>query len=172
MLKELKLGRVVVFVDSANIFYSEKALGWKISYEKLKKYFDGECISSKVFFYAAIDEANIDQQRFIGKVRSAGLTVITKPVKRIRGSSGSVRLKGNVDVELSMDILDKRDEYDTAVLMSGDSDFAPVVDKIKSLGKRIIIMSTNDRVSKELLDRGKYINIKKLRDVIELTDNP
>ena len=49
-------------------------------------------------------------------------------------------------------------------------DFAPVIDRIKSLGKRIIVMSVKGHISKELLDRAKYVNLKKLRNSIELKE--
>ena len=55
------------------------------------------------------------------------------------------------------------DKYDTAVLMSGDSDFVTPLDKIKQKGKRVIVMSTRGRVAKELLERAKYIDIRKLK---------
>jgi len=51
--------------------------------------------------------------------------------------------------------------------MSGDSDFAAVLDVVKKRGKRVIVMSTKGHISKELLNRAKYVNIKKLETVIK-----
>jgi len=69
-----------------------------------------------------------------------------------------------------MDMLDYIAEYDTAILLSGDSDFAPILDRIKSRGKRVIIMSVKGHISKELINRAKYVNLKKLRNQIELLE--
>jgi len=102
-------------------------------------------------------------------LRSNNFIVRTKPVKQIRIAGGIYQWKGDFDVELTMDMLDHVDQYDTAILMSGDSDFAPIVDRVKSLKKRVIVMSVKGHVSKELLERAKYINLKKLRGDIELT---
>ena len=102
-------------------------------------------------------------------LKRSGFVVRTKPVKKIRIAHGVYQWKGDFDVELTMDMLDGISSYDTAILMSGDSDFAPVIDRIKAQGKRVLVMSVKGHISKELLDRAKYINLKKLRKDIELT---
>jgi uncharacterized LabA/DUF88 family protein len=56
--------------------------------------------------------------------------------------------------------------FDTLVLMSGDGDFAALLDNVKEAGKRVIVMSTKGHVAKELLERAKYLNLKKLRGEI------
>lgn len=43
MIKQFIKGRVYVFIDAENVFYSQRTLGWRISYEKLMKYFKKEC---------------------------------------------------------------------------------------------------------------------------------
>ena len=170
MISQYIKGRTAVFIDAANIFYSQRTLKWRISYAKLKSYFEKECELTKVFIYTATDAKRQSQNKFISMLQKNGFIVRTKPVKQIRISSGVYQWKGNFDVELTMDMLDYLDEYDTAVLLSGDSDFAPIIDRVKARGKRVIIMSVKGHVSKELIDRAKYINLKKLRDRIELLE--
>jgi len=63
-------------------------------------------------------------------------------------------------------MVDLADKYDTAVLMSGDSDFVLPIDRVKQKGKWIIVMSTRGRVAKELLERAKYIDLRKLKNEI------
>ncbi|MBI3627361.1 MAG: NYN domain-containing protein [Candidatus Sungbacteria bacterium] len=171
MIGKFIKGRVAVFIDAANIFYSQRTLGWRISYEKLKDYFDRECDISAMFVYTATDGTRQEQVKFVSMLKRSGFIVRTKPVKKIRIAHGVYQWKGNFDVELTMDILDGVSSYDTALLMSGDSDFAPVIDRIKARGKWVLVMSVKGHVSKELLDRAKYINLKKLRKEIELTNN-
>ena len=168
MIKQYTKGRVYVFIDAANIFYSQRTLGWRISYERLKSYFERECNASNLFVYTATDETRPEQTKFVSMLKRSGFIVRTKPVKKIRVAHGVYQWKGDFDVELTMDMLDSMSSYDTAVLMSGDSDFAPVIDRIKAHGKMIIVMSVKGHVSKELLDRAKYVNLKRLRKDIEL----
>ncbi|MBI2551974.1 NYN domain-containing protein [Candidatus Uhrbacteria bacterium] len=168
MIRNFVKGRVYVFIDAANIFYSQRSLKWRISYVRLREYFTKECNASKMFVYTAHDAMRPQQERFLRMLQTNGYIVRTKPVKKIRIAHGIYEWKGDFDVELTMDILDHITEYDTAILLSGDSDFAPVVDRVKSHGKRIIVMSVKDHISRELLQRAKFINLKKLRDQIEL----
>ncbi len=171
MIGKFAKGKVAVFIDAANIFYSQRTLGWRISYERLKTYFSSECEVVNIFVYTATDESRPEQKQFVDMLKRSGFEVRTKPVKKIRLAGGVYQWKGDFDVELTMDVLDNVSVYDTAVLMSGDSDFAPLVDRIKSRNKRVIVMSVKGHVSKELLDRAKYVNLKKLRSDIELIKN-
>ena len=61
---------------------------------------------------------------------------------------------------------DTKDKYDTAILLSGDSDFSVPIDRIKKAGKRIIVMSTRGHISKELLERAKFVDFRKLKQEI------
>ncbi|MEK6901153.1 MAG: NYN domain-containing protein, partial [Nanoarchaeota archaeon] len=66
MIKSLVKGKVYVFIDGENVFYSQRTLGWKISYHKLMEYFKKECgKSTKCFIYTGIDEANTKQKKFL-----------------------------------------------------------------------------------------------------------
>ena len=170
MISQFIKGRVYVFVDAANIFYSQKTLKWRVSYVRLKAYLSKECDVRKIFTYTATDPERKNQNKFIQMLENNGFIVRTKPVKQIRISPGVYQWKGDFDVELTMDMLDYISEYETAILLSGDSDFAPVVDRIKSRGKRIIVMSVKGHISKELLNRAKYVNLKKLKSDIELKE--
>ena len=50
MIDRFIKGRVNVFVDAANILYSQKTLRWRVDYEKLKKYFESECDRRAIYF--------------------------------------------------------------------------------------------------------------------------
>ena len=67
MLSEFVKNRVYVFIDAANIFYTQRTLGWRISYEKLKRYFEEECKDNlgKRFVYTATDSERPQQKRFL-----------------------------------------------------------------------------------------------------------
>ncbi len=67
---------------------------------------------------------------------------------------------------MAFEMDDTKEKYDTAVLLSGDSDFAVPIDRIKKVGKRIIVMSTRGHIAKELLERAKYIDLRKLKGEI------
>ncbi|MEK7621780.1 MAG: NYN domain-containing protein [Patescibacteria group bacterium] len=159
-------GRVYVFIDAANILYSQQTLGWRVDYEKLKNYFFTECQLGVVYFYTGRVGDNHKQIAFLKKLEKLGYIVKSKEVKRIKISENNYEWKGNLDVELTIGVLANLDNFDTLILMSGDSDFAPLLDEVKAHKKRVIVMSTKGHVSKELLDRAKYVNLKKLKRII------
>lgn len=163
MIHKFIKGKIYVFIDVENIFYSQRNLGWKISYEKLMKYFKKECEEVKCFAYSGLDENNTKQKKFLDMLEINGYVVRTKIVKKINLGRDKYKWKSNLDVELALEMVELADKYDTAILMSGDSDFATPLDKIKQKRKRVIVMSTRGRVAKELLERAKYIDIRKLK---------
>lgn len=167
MIGKFIKGKVYVFIDAENVFYAQRTLGWKISYEKLIRYFKRECGDGvKCFIYSGKDEYNTKQQKFLDMLEINGYVVRTKVVKRIRDHEGGYKWKNNLDIELALEMVETQNKYDTAVLLSGDSDFALPVDKAKERGKWVIVMSTRGHISRELLERAKYIDLRKLKDEI------
>lgn len=140
----------------------------KVDYEKLKKYFQNECDLKGIYFYTGRVGDNEKQNSFIRRLEYLGYVVKAKEVKRIRLEDDTFEWKGNLDVELTIDVLGNINNFDTLILMSGDSDFAALLDTVKAQKKRVIVMSTKGHISKELLDRAKYINLKKLKDKIAM----
>lgn len=168
MLRDFVKGKVYIFIDAENVFYAQRTLGWKISYERLMSYFKRECgENAKCFLYKGVDESNTGQKKFLDMLDINGYIVRTKVVKKIKDhKSGKETWKGNLDMELAFEMDDTKEKYDTAVLLSGDSDFAIPIDRIKKAGKRIIVMSTRGHISKELLERAKYIDLRKLKEEV------
>jgi len=80
-----------------------------------------------------------------------------KPLKRINIESEegqSFQEKGNMDVEMTIDIVHTAGRYDTAVLCTGDSDFLAVVKYLKGMGKNVYIISSKNNVSHEMRTGG------------------
>ena len=171
MISKFVTGRVFVFIDAANILYSQQTLGWRVDYLKLKAYFETECNVRGIYFYTGRVGANNKQHNFLSRLESLGYVVKAKEVKRIQIGKDAYEWKGNLDVELTIDVLKNIPQFDTLVLMSGDSDFAALLDTVKEARRRVIVMSTKGHVSRELLERAKYVNLKKLRDEIAYREN-
>jgi len=168
MIGQFVKGKVYVFIDAENVFYAQRTLGWRISYEKLMQYFKRECgAETKCFIYKGVDEFNMGQRKFLDMLEMNGYILRTKAVKRIKDRKrGTEEWKGNLDMELAFEMDDTKDKYDTAILLSGDSDFAVPIDRIKKAGKWIIVMSTRGHISKELLERAKFLDLRKIKTEI------
>lgn len=167
MIKQFVKGKTAVFIDAANVFYSERSLGWRIDYERLAKYLRRNVSVAGLYYYTGIMEKNEKQRAFLKKLESFGYIVTAKEVKFIKQPSGAFTSKGSLDVELALDAYMQRNQFDTCVLFSGDSDFAYLLDVLKREGKNVVVVSTRGHISKELVMRAKYIPLQKLRKIIE-----
>jgi len=167
MIKQFIKGKTAVFIDAANIFYSQRTLGWRIDYDKLAVYLRKESNLTGLYYYTGVIGQKEEQKAFLKKLESFGYVVATKEVKFIQLPNGPLTSKGSLDIELALDAYIAHRNYDTFVLFSGDSDFAYLLDVLKREGKEIVVISTRGHVSKELVMRAKYIDLPKLRHIIE-----
>lgn len=160
-------GKTAVFIDAANIIYSQQSLKWMVDFKKLGKYFTSSLEVVILNYYHASSKNSKGQQNFFLMLADNGYTLRTKPVKYIKTDEGEVR-KGNLDIEIVFDILTNLDGFDTCIMLSGDSDFEIVVKHLRKIGKQVIVMSTKKHVSIEMIRASnKYIDIKKLRQFWE-----
>lgn len=95
-----------MFVDVENVFYSQRNLGWKISYEKLMRYLKQECGEDiKCFAYSGLDENNTKQKKFLDMLEINGFVVRTKIVKKINIGHNKYKWKSNLDIRKLKDEL-------------------------------------------------------------------
>lgn len=107
MLRQFITGRVYIFIDVENVFYCQRTLGWKISYERLMTYLKRECGEHvKVFAYSGKDEHITRQLKFLDMLEINGHIVGTKVVKKIKSGEGSYKWKANLDIELTFEMVD------------------------------------------------------------------
>lgn len=162
-------GKIIVFIDAANVIYSMRSLGWKLAYKKLHKYFGKNSNLMGIYFYSAYSKTSVAQQGLFEMLSRIGFIMRTKELKYIKSRNKIVMVKGNVDVEMTVDMIDLLRKYDTAVLLSGDSDFAPLVNYVKGKKKKVVVISTRGHISKELRDvADKLLYLNSFRRYWEL----
>lgn len=169
MKKRRKKDRIALFIDAANIFYSQKTLGWRVDYEKFWEYWSKQGKIVGAYFYTAVVSTNKKQLDFFNALKRIGYTVVTREVKVIHDRKNKVTIqKGNFDVKLAIDIVLKAKEFDIAVLASGDSDFEPVIEYLRSVKKKVIVISARGHVAKELIKKSnEYLPLEKLKKEIQ-----
>jgi uncharacterized LabA/DUF88 family protein len=79
-----------------------------------------------------------------------GYSLVTKPLKEITNGD-EIKKKGNMDVEIVLDMFNTIDTYDMAVLLSGDSDFERPLMQLRARGKRFAVVSHRAAVAREIL---------------------
>lgn len=121
------MNKIAVFADVQNIYYTvRQAYGRQFDYRRLWARIGekGDIVSATAY---ATDRGDEKQQRFQNALRQIGFVVKLKPF--IQRSDGSA--KGDWDVGITIDIMESALNVDTVVLLSGDGDFALLLEKIK-----------------------------------------
>jgi uncharacterized LabA/DUF88 family protein len=157
--------RVAVFIDASNIYHVGKELDINVNYKKLRALLKGESKSFQGYFYTGVNSANQKEKQFLSNICSLGYKIIGKEI--IRQPDG---IKANLDVELALDMHHKalNNEYDTAILVSGDGDFIDVVKRLQELGKRVEVVSFRKRTNKELIKvADAYLDLTEISHEIQ-----
>lgn len=171
---------VYVFIDASNLWQAQKAKGLMFDYEKLKAFLKTKFNAStiQVFYYTAYPADGTRDYDLNGKHRfftylkkGLGFVVQKKELKRITIHSDtlgdSVQEKGNMDVEMTIDVIHHMSKYGTAVFFTGDSDFLALVTYLKNRGKKVYIFSSKNNVSQELRTGGDgYFDVLVLEEDI------
>lgn len=95
-------------------------------------------------------DRHLKRARFYKKLESFGYCLVLKPVKTYEDEDGSKRRKTNCDVDLSFYLMRDKDEYDRAVVVSGDGDFLPVLKHLRSEGKEVLLLARSERTAREI----------------------
>jgi uncharacterized LabA/DUF88 family protein len=170
---------VYVFIDASNLWEAQKAKGKFFDCEKLRKFIRDKFSASsiEVFYYTAYPAGGTRNYSIAGKhnfftflKKGLGFIVRKKELKRISiitEAGQSIKEKGNMDVEITIDALHHIKKYDTAVLFSGDSDFLALITYLRSRGKEIYVFSSKNNISEELRTGGNgYFDVLELKEDI------
>ncbi len=178
-IKTKKEKVIYVFIDASNVWSVVKSKRKFIEYKKIKNYFKKEFEAEKieVFYYDAYPKEGTRDYDLKGKhkfytylKKGLGFVVRKKPLKRIQiveeELRESVKEKGNMDVEMTIDVMHNISRYNIAVFFSGDCDFLALVTYLRNLGKKVYIYSSKDNVSCELRTGGDgYIDLKNIEEL-------
>ena len=170
MLSKWTNKKASVFIDASNVYYSQNKLKWRIDFKKFLDYLKQETDLQEIYYYTARDLSFEKQTKFISFLEKIGYKVRSKNIKFIKNKSENKSgfYKGNLDVELTIDILETKNKYNTIILVSGDSDFEPLLRLMKKkYKKRCLVMATKHSISIELIKCAKYVNFNKLKKFIK-----
>jgi uncharacterized LabA/DUF88 family protein len=172
--------RMHVFIDASNIWQAQKSKGMGFDYAKLKDYLTKKFSSEEtiVFYYTAYPKPETrsystdpKHKFFTYLSKSLKFRVVKKPLKQISEDDGTIMEKGNLDVEMTIDVIHNIKNYETAIFFTGDSDFLPLITYIRNRGKRAYVFSSKNNISNELRTGADgYFEILDIKDDIWRTD--
>ena len=136
--------RTALFIDGANLYATARALGFDVDYKRLYNYFDSRCRLIRAFYYTALieDQEYSPIRPLIDWLDYNGYSMVTKPTKEFTDSAGRRKIKGNMDIELAVDMMEMAERLDHVVLFSGDGDFRSLVDAVQRKGVRVTVISS------------------------------
>src|ERR671925_1480406 len=136
--------RLALFIDGANLYATAKALGFDIDYKRLLALFRSKGQLVRALYYTALaeDQEYSSIRPLVDWLDYNGYTMVTKPTKEFTDAMGRRRIKGNMDIELAIDMLEMAHHIDHAILFSGDGDFRRLVEAVQRKGVRVSVVST------------------------------
>lgn len=200
--------RLAIFVDGWNFKCAAyDALGIRVDFIKILEYFSQNSILIRAYYYTgewddggimqfirltnpadpAAKKLEMEHQReqdrkFWRFLNRNGYKVVRKAVKVFRDVHGEVKVKADLDLELAIDMLTLADRCDKQILISGDSDFVPLVHAVGARGVRVAVVSTQHdeafknarfRASDDLINvADEFISIESIRRSIEREPTP
>ncbi|MDP3934625.1 MAG: NYN domain-containing protein, partial [Candidatus Giovannonibacteria bacterium] len=169
-----KLG---IFYDNSNMFYAQKEAGWKIDFKKLKRELSGSFDIRFINLYSAVpgkgDPARESTLRYLDLVKQ-DVVLKTKPLKYIRTVleidgeiKEEIKKKGDVDVEITLDVVRNIADLDAIMIVSGDSDYLPLRDYIvKENNKKAVFGGFRDNMAWELTTGSKYLFFDNFKNLL------
>lgn len=168
--------RVALFIDGANFYSAAKSLAVDIDYRKLLEEFRTRGRFIRASYYTALveDQDFSPIRPLVDWLDYNGYTLVTKPAREYTDATGRRRFKGDMDVEIAVDLVQAADYLDHAFLFSGDGDFLPALEAVQRKGVRVSVVSTIKSNPPMIADdlRRAADNFVDLADIAPLVGRP
>jgi uncharacterized LabA/DUF88 family protein len=128
------------FIDTQNIIRGVELLGWFLDWQRFHIYLQNKYYVTKAFLFIGYIKVN---EKTYQELRNMGFEIIFKETYKSDGQR-----KGNIDVELTMQVLFELNNFDKAIIVSGDGDFHSLIKYLKGKDKfKMCISVLSDKTS-------------------------
>ncbi len=166
--------KLAVFIDGSNLYAAARNLSFDIDYRKLLAWAGQRGRLMRAFYYTALieDQDYTPIRPLVDWLDYNGYTMVTKPAKEFTDSQGRRKIKGNIDIELAIDMMEIADRVDHVILFSGDGDFRKLVEAVQRKGVRVSVVSTISTSPPMIADElrrqaDKFIDLVQISDFIQ-----
>lgn len=152
------------FIDSQNLNLGVRSQGWILDFARFRVYLKDKYAVTKAFLFIGYVAEN---QVLYTKLQQARYIVIFKPTLEVT-MEGRVIIKGNVDAELVLHAMIEYQNYEKAVIVSGDGDFHCLIEYLVEQNKLRKIVVPNKRYSTLLRKFSMHIvSISLMKDKLQ-----
>ena len=132
------------FIDSQNLNLAIRDLGWWLDFSRFRVYLREKYNVQKAYLFIGFLPQNAD---LYAHLQDAGFICIFRPTLTYRDGT----TKGNCDAELVLQAMIEFEQYDKAVLVSGDGDFQCLAKYLHEQDKLGAMLIPNQRKFSALL---------------------
>ena len=136
--------RAALFIDGAHLYSASRNLGFDVDYRSLLEYFRKQTHVVRAYYYAAVLETEeySPLKPLTDWLAYNGYALVTKAAREFTDATGRRRVKGNMDIELAVDMMEMAERLDHVVLFSGDNDFRRLIEAVQRRGARVTVVSS------------------------------
>jgi len=125
------------FIDSQNVYITlKKHVGWLLDFKRFRVYLKDKYHVEKAYLFLGYLETNEDLSK---DLQEAGYIIIFKPTLKYKDGT----TKGNCDAELVLQAMIELNNYNKAIIVSGDGDFYCLVNFLLKIDKLEAILIPN-----------------------------
>lgn len=146
------------FIDGQNLNMGTQYRHWKLDFKKFRIYLREKFSVNIAYYFIGYVDGNSDLYR---SLQQYGYILVFKPT--FRHDDGTV--KGNCDAELVLQAMIDLDNYEQAIIVSGDGDFYCLVNHLKKTGKLGTVIAPNREKCSRLLNKAAGSQIVYMDDL-------
>jgi uncharacterized LabA/DUF88 family protein len=146
--------KLALFIDGSNLYSAARALDFDIDYRLLLKWAAAQGRLVRAFYYTSVSE---DQEYspvrpLVDWLDYNGYRMVTKPIREYNDSQGRKKIRGTIDIELAIDMMEIADHVDHIMLFSGDGDFRRLIEAVQRKGVRVTVVGTIESATPMVAD--------------------
>lgn len=122
--------------------------------------------------YLILISRHLQRVRFYLKLEKFGYKLFLKPVKLYDQDDGTTKRKANCDVDMTFYLMKERDNFDRAVILSGDGDFLPILKYLRKQRKEIFVLARGPRTAREIRQfaGGNFRDFEYLKFILKMNE--
>src|SRR3989344_1856512 len=160
--------RTYAFIDGSNVYKGAEEAGLQIDYAKLRHYLNTRYGVSKIFYFSGTSN---DPDRLLLHENLQKMEYEVKLVPTKRFADGKV--KGDVDSRMTFEMMRVKEEYDSAVVFTGDGDFFWVLEYLIAMKTRVHLFGFAGRTARDLkkMFKKRFSDLDRLEALLKIKEN-